>query len=115
MEAKLKTDKARRTSIFCNETDDYDIIKVEDQNANHDHFSSKYIERNCIMSRKRPTADWQTVLRQERMRRALKELAKFCGRRCAEEQFNKDQEKESLLSKQRRKKIRELRQDKNKD
>lgn len=115
MEAKLKTDKALETSDFCAEHANYDTIKVEDQNANSDHFASKRIERNCIMSRKRPTADWQTVLRQERMRRALTELAKFCGRRFAEEQFKKDQEKESLLTKQRRKKIRELRQDKNKD
>ena len=115
MEAKLKTGKTRKTNDFCNESVNYGMIKVEDKNANSDHFSSNCIERNCKMSRKRPTADWQTVLRQERMRRALKELAKFCGRRCAEEQFNKDQEKESLLSKQRRKKIRELREDRNKD
>lgn len=115
MEAKLETDKSLRDYDFCNESANYGMIKVEDKNANTDHFSSNFFERNCKMSRKRPTADWQTVLRQERMRRALKELAKFCGRRCAEEQFNKDQEKESLLSKQRRKKIRELRQDKNRD
>ena len=115
MESKSITDRALKNSDFCVEREKYGIIKVEDKNANFDHFTSKSIERNCIMSRKRPTADWQTVLRQERMRRALTELVKFCGRRLAEEQFKKDQETESLLSKQRRKKIRELRQDRNKD
>ncbi|KUJ77224.1 hypothetical protein AVO44_17715 [Ruegeria profundi] len=63
------------------------------------------------MSRKRPTAGWPTVLREERVRQALEKIAKFAARRKAEEDFKKELEKESLLTKQRRKRIRELQQD----
>lgn len=102
---------AKCNHAFCADHVDHGIIKVEDQNDQSDHFSSKYVERNCIMSRKRPTAGWPTVLREERVRRALEKIAKFAARRKAEEDFKKELEKESLLTKQRRKRIRELQQD----
>lgn len=102
---------AKRNRVFCADRVDHGTIKVEDQNDQSDHLSSKYAESNCIMSRKRPTAGWPTVLREERVRRALEKIAKFSARRMAEDDFKKDLEKESLLTKQRRKRIRELQQD----
>jgi hypothetical protein len=111
MNKRRKYDTAQSAGRFCAERLFNDIIKIEDQNDYSNHFSSHSIESNCIMSRKRPTADWQTVLREERMRRTLRELAKFSARRAAEEDFKQEVERETLLSRQRRKKLRDLHED----
>ena len=58
------------------------------------------------MSRRRLTNDWQSVLRDARglpSDQRLRELVRFLARRAAEEDF------ESLLMRQRRKKMKELR------
>lgn len=103
-----------KNRVFCADHYDHGIIKVGDQNDRSDHSSSQYVESNCTMSRKRPTAGWLTVQRDERVRRALEKIAKLSARCMADEDFKKDLEKESLLTKQRRKRIRELHQDKTK-